>query len=99
MLDRYLEKNIQNKLELFNILHSKTSATMNDVLSFLPLSIDSIHTLVNELNFDLVGLAEIKKQTPYFTIVFHGEVTVMELASCHLSILQCPTLPEISHFE
>lgn len=79
MLDRYLEKNIQNKLELFNILHSKTSATMNDVLSFLPLSIDSIHTLVNELNFDLVGLAEIKKQTPYFTIVFHGEVTVMEL--------------------
>ena len=52
MLDRYLEKNIQNKLELFNILHSRTSVTMNELLSFLPLSIESIHTLVNELNID-----------------------------------------------
>ena len=51
--------------------------TMNK--SYIFSTIDSIHTLVNELNFDLVGLAEIKKQTPYFTIVFHGEVTVMEL--------------------
>lgn len=79
MLDRYLEKNIQNKLELFNILHSRTSVTMNELLSFLPLSIESVHTLVNELNMDLAGLAEIKRQSPYFIIEFYEEVTFMEL--------------------
>lgn len=79
MLDSYLEKNIQNKLKLFNILYSKVSATMNDVLSFLPLSIDGIHTLVNELNLDFAGLATIEKHAPYFIIHIYHDATFMEL--------------------
>ena len=79
MLDDYLEKNIQNKLKLFNILYSKTSATMNDMLSLLPLSIDGIHTLINELNLDFSGLAKIDKRAPYFVFHLYDEVTFMEL--------------------
>lgn len=79
MLDSYLEKNIQNKLKLFNILYSKDSATMNDILSFLPLSIDGIHTLVNELNLDFAGLATIEKHAPYFIIHRYHDATFMEL--------------------
>ena len=79
MLDHYLEKNIQNKLKLFNILYSKTSMTINDIISFLPLSINGIHTLIHELNCDLAGLAEIKKQSSGFTIVFYNETPFLEL--------------------
>lgn len=80
MLEHYLEKNIQNKLKLFHILHSKTSMTMNDILSFLPLSMNGLYTLIHELNIDLAGFAEIQKQSSYFKIIFHKEVTFLELS-------------------
>ena len=79
MLEHYLEKNIQNKLKLFNILYSKTSMTLQDILSFLPLSVNGIHTLIHELNLDLTGLAEIKRQASSFTIIFYKETTFIEL--------------------
>ena len=79
MLEHYLEKNIQNKLKLFNILYSKTSMTINDILSFLPLSVNGLHTLIHELNVDLTGLAEIKRQSSGFTIIFYKETTFIEL--------------------
>ena len=79
MLEHYLEKNIQNKLKLFNILYSKTSMTLQDILSFLPLSVNGIHTLIHELNLDLTGLAEIKRKASSFTIIFYKETTFIEL--------------------
>lgn len=92
MLDRYLEKNIQNKLQLFNILHSKASITMNEILSFLPLSIEGIYTLINELSIDLQGLAEIEKHSPFLSITFYEEVTFMEIMHAiyqSSNVLQC----------
>ncbi len=92
MLGHYLEKNIQNKLKLFNILHSRTFMTINDILSFLPLSSNGIHALIHELNMDLTGLAEIKKQASGFTISFFKESSFLELLYViyrSSNILQC----------
>lgn len=92
MLEHYLEKNIQNKLKLFNILYSKPSITIHDILYFLPLSINGIHSLIHELNIDLAGLAEIKRQVSGFTIIFYKKTTFMELLHiiCQSSnVLQC----------
>lgn len=82
MLDMYLEKNIQNKLELFNILRAYNSVTMADLISLTSLSAEYIHTLVNELNMDLAGLASIKKSFSCFMVQVHEQVTNLQLLHC-----------------
>lgn len=92
MLNRYLEKNIQDKLELFNILHSNSSITMNNLLSFFPLSPVSVNALIDELNLALTGLAVIEKNRARISIsVFEG-VTYMDLVHSiyqDSNVLQC----------
>ena len=95
MLEHYLEKNIQNKLKLFNIFGIKTSITIHDILYFLPLSINGIHSLIHELNIDLAGLAEIKRQVSGFTIIFYKKTTFMELLHIIWSVFQCTAMSEI----
>lgn len=92
MLNRYLEKNIQNKLELFSVLHSASSITMKDLLSFLPLSINTINTLINELNEDFAGIADIKKNVSGFSIHIYEGTGFMELLHAiyyHSVVLKC----------
>ncbi len=79
MLNRYLEKSIKNKLELFSILHSTNPIAMKDLLSFFPMSINTINALINELNDDFTGLAVIQKSTSGFSIHLYEETTFMEL--------------------
>ncbi|MDO4444891.1 MAG: helix-turn-helix domain-containing protein [Bacillota bacterium] len=79
MLNRYLERNIQNKLELFTILHSNHLITMKNLLSVFPLSINTINSLIDELNIDFTGLASIQKNASHFSIQIYEETTFMEL--------------------
>lgn len=79
MLNRYLEKSIKNKLELFSILHSTNPIAMKDLLSFFPMSINTVNALINELNDDFTGLAVIQKNTSGFSIRLYEETTFMEL--------------------
>lgn len=79
MLDYYIEKNIQNKLELLNIFYADRNITMTDLQISFPLSLTGINTLIDELNMDFIGLAEIKKQSSYFSLVIYSGTSFMEM--------------------
>lgn len=92
MLDNYLEKNIQNKLELLNILYLNNSITMNDLRSLLLLSLSSINFLIDELNIGFTGLATIEKKRGYLSISICKGVQLPDLLYSiyqDSNVLQC----------
>lgn len=79
MLDQYLEKNIQNKIELFNMLHVEKNLSIADLCSLLSLSPSGIRALLAELSIDFSGLASIEKHASRFSLKIYPEVTFIEL--------------------
>ena len=92
MLNYYLEKNIQNKLKLLNILHLNKSIAINDLRSLFPLSLSSINFLVDELNIGFTGLATIEKNRGRLSITICEGVKQLDLLYSiyqDSNILQC----------
>lgn len=79
MLDEYLEKNIQNKLELFNILHSNEAITAKELIGSFTLSATGVYSLLEELKADFSGLAEIEKSVKGFELEVKEGVSVLQL--------------------
>ena len=52
---------------------------MTDLQISFPLSLTGINTLIDELNMDFIGLAEIKKQSSYFSLVIYSGTSFMEM--------------------
>ena len=59
MLDHFLEKNVQKKLHIFSILHVNHSISIKELAKKVNISPSSIATMIDDLNFDLEGIAEI----------------------------------------
>ena len=59
MIDKYLENNVQKKINLFSILNIKQSINIHELREDSNLSTFSINSLIEELKYDIQGLAEI----------------------------------------
>ena len=79
MLDHFLEKNVQKKLHIFSILHVNHSISIKELAKKVNISPSSIATMIDDLNFDLEGIAEILKNTTFIQINVYEEVTFFEI--------------------
>lgn len=59
MLDYFLENTTKKKLYLFSILYLKRVTSVKECKYILTFSSTSIISIINELNFDFNGIAEI----------------------------------------
>lgn len=79
MLDYFLEHNVQKKLHIFSILHINHSISVKELAKEVNISSSTITTLIDELNFDLEGIAEISKDNAIITINVCEDVTFFEI--------------------
>lgn len=79
MLDNFLETNIQNKLKLFSILHLDKTVSIKQLCHSLRLSVSGINSIVDELNWNFQGLAEIKKNSSFFSLFVNYDVNFFHL--------------------
>ena len=79
MLDYFLEHNVQKKLHIFSILHINHSISVKELAKEVNISSSTITTLIDELNFDLEGIAEISKDNAIITIniIYHAQVLIV----------------------
>ena len=96
MLDYFLEHNVQKKLHIFSILHINHSISVKELAKEVNISSSTITTLIDELNFDLEGIAEISKDNAIITINICEDVTFFEIFhAIYLSLIHIsePTRP------
>lgn len=74
MLDSFLETNIQNKLKFFSILHSQSSVSVKELTKTLKLSLSGITSLVDELNSDFQGIAEVERKLSRFSLSIYENI-------------------------
>lgn len=79
MLDYFLENNVQKKLHIFSILHINHSSSVKDLAKEISVSSSTITTLIDDLNFDLEGIAEISKNSAIITIKVYEDVSFFEI--------------------
>ena len=79
MLDYFLEHNVQKKLHIFSIHHINHSISVKELAKEVNISSSTITTLIDELNFDLEGIAEISKDNAIITINVCEDVTFFEI--------------------
>lgn len=79
MLDYFLENTVQKKLHIFSILHVNHSISIKELAKEVNISPSSIATMIDELNFDLEGLAAISKNAAMIKINIYEDVTFFEI--------------------
>lgn len=79
MLDYFLENNVQKKLHIFSILHINHSISTKELAKEVNISSSSVSTMVDDLNFDLEGIAEISKSATSITTKVYEDVTFFEI--------------------
>lgn len=79
MLDYFLENTVQKKLHIFSILHVSHSISIKELSQKVKISPASITTMIDDLNFDLEGIAEISKNATTIAIKIYDEVTFFEI--------------------
>lgn len=79
MLDYFLENTVQKKLHIFSILHVSHSISIKELSQKVKISPASIATMIDDLNFDLEGIAEISKNATTIAIKIYDEVTFFEI--------------------
>lgn len=79
MLDYFWENTVQKKLHIFSILHVNHSISIKELAKEVNISPSSIATMIDELNFDLEGLAAISKNAAMIKINIYEDVTFFEI--------------------
>lgn len=79
MLDYFLENNIQKKLHIFSILYLKDTISVKELAEKVRISPTSVSSLIDDLNFDLQGIAEIKKISALYEIEIYEEVSFFDI--------------------
>lgn len=79
MLDNFLENNVQRKLHIFSILHISHSISVKELSKEVKISPASISVLIDDLNFDLEGIAEISKNATTIEMKALEDVSFFEI--------------------
>lgn len=79
MLNNFLENNVQKKLHVFSILHICRSISLKNLSKEVKISPASIIMLIDELNFDLQGIAEISKTSATIKLKICENVSFFEI--------------------
>ncbi len=79
MLNNFLENNVQKKLHVFSILHICRSISLKNLSKEVKISPASIIMLIDELNFDLQGIAEISKTSTTIALKIYEDVSFLEI--------------------
>lgn len=79
MLDYFLESNIQKKLHVFSILHVSHSLSIKTLSKKVGISSSSVASIIDDLNFDLEGIAEITKNATNIAITILEDVSYFKI--------------------
>ncbi|MSS63737.1 helix-turn-helix domain-containing protein [Velocimicrobium porci] len=79
MLHDFLEKNIQNKLNILYVIHARKFTTRKELNELLHLSVSGINSLISEINIEIKELATISKNSSYLYITFHKDTDISSL--------------------
>lgn len=79
MLDKYLEPSIQNKLQTFYLLRSRSEVSIKEIKNLLKTTSANSLLFLHELNNALCGLAEIQIQNPLASLYVYENVSFLEL--------------------
>lgn len=92
MLDNFLESNVQRKLHILSILHMNDSISVKKLSKEVKISPAGLSALIDDLNFDLKGIAEISKNATSIEINIFAEVTYFEIVHAiyqSSAVLEC----------
>lgn len=92
MLDEFLEKRVQKKLQLFNSLMVYSPITLNSLMNLLKTTDANVKSLIHDLNLDFDGLAVIERNQTSFSIVIRDNVNPIKLLHALYKesvVLQC----------
>lgn len=70
MLHDFLEKNIQNKLNILYVMHARKFTSAKELKDLLNLSLSGIHSLIAEINSEIAGYGSIDKTASTLCLVF-----------------------------
>ncbi len=80
MLDYFLENTTKKKLYLFSILYLKRVTSVKECKYILTFSSTSIISIINELNFDFNGIAEINiTNSLELKLIVYEDITFSDL--------------------
>lgn len=79
MIDKYLENNVQKKINLFSILNIKQIIDIHELKDDSNLSTFSINSLIEELKYDIQGLAEIVYTQSTIELVYFEGITSFDI--------------------
>lgn len=79
MIDKYLENNVQKKINLFSILNIKQSINIHELKEDSNLSTFSINSLIEELRYDIQGLAEIIYNQSTIELMYYEGTTPFDI--------------------
>ncbi len=79
MIDKYLENNVQKKINLFSILNIKQIIDIHELKDDSNLSTFSINSLIEELKYDIQGLAEIIYTQSTVELVYYEGITSFDI--------------------
>lgn len=92
MLDEFLERRIKNKLELYVALGASNQIDVKRILTVVSSSEYNVRSLLEELEQDFKGIAEIKKEQQYYTLHVKRGINALKLRHAIYStsaVLQC----------
>lgn len=92
MLHDYLEKSVQNKLNILYVIHTRGSVSGRQLSEILDLSMSGVALLVNEINTQLKGYASIVNTASNLSLQYQNNSNLTSLVHiiCHSSnILKC----------
>lgn len=92
MLHDFLEKNIQNKLNILYVMHTRKFSSVRELNELLNLSNSGIHSLIAEINLEIRGYGSIDRNASSLQLIFYKTSNISTLVHlvCRSSyILHC----------
>lgn len=79
MINDYLENSIKNKLRAFSILYTKTVTSTTELIDDTHLSYKNVMHIIDDLNIDFQGIAEIHRHASTVTLDVYEDVSLTDL--------------------
>lgn len=92
MLHDFLEKNIQNKLNILYVMHARRFTSIRELNHLLKLSNSGIHSLIAEINWEIHGYGSITRDASSLQLIFNETSdisTLLHLVCRSSSVLHC----------
>lgn len=92
MINDYLERSIQNKLQICSMFQNKREISLNEITRETNLSKTYVSNLLQEMQTDFQGIAEIHQDSSNYTVQIYDDVHTFELFYSiygNSSVLRC----------